>query len=242
MDSVKMKVSGDRAILIEFENRIHPDINRQVRSFSLALDEAKISDISEIVPAYCTVTVHYEPEKILYGDLIKRLEEILSSLSDAEIPPATVWELPVLYGGEEGPDLSFVAEHNGLDPKEVIRIHSEPEYLVYMLGFSPGFPYLGGMSPEISAPRLSAPRLEIPAGSVGIAGQQTGVYPLASPGGWQLIGRTPVRLYDAKREEPVLVKAGDYVKFRPVTREEYEKLLSAVEDGSYSWRSWQKEE
>ena len=241
MDAVKLKVSGDRAILVEFENRIAPEINRQVRSFCVALEERGIEGITEIVPAYCAVTVHYRPEKILYDVLAKELKEILDHLDNMEIPPATVWEIPVCYGGELGPDLAFVAEHNNLTPEDVVRIHTEPEYLVYMLGFTPGFPYLGGMSAEIAAPRLSAPRVKIPAGSVGIAGQQTGVYPIASPGGWQLIGRTPVKFYDVTREEPVLVKAGDYIKFTAVDEASYQKIAEQVESGSYCCRSWRKE-
>lgn len=241
MAVVKLKVSGDRAILVEFENRIAPEINRQVRSFCVALEDRVIAGITEVVPTYCAVTVHYQPEQILYDALEKELRAILKNLDSMEIPPATVWEIPVCYGGEVGADLDFVAEHNGLRPDDVIRIHTEPEYLVYMLGFTPGFPYLGGMSPNIAAPRLSAPRVKIPAGSVGIAGQQTGIYPIASPGGWQLIGRTPVKFYDVAREEPVLVKAGDYIKFKAVDEAEYKRIADQVEAGSYRCQCWRRE-
>ncbi|MBE5784769.1 MAG: 5-oxoprolinase subunit PxpB [Clostridiales bacterium] len=241
METATLKVSGDRAILVEFENRIAPEVNRLVRSFTAALEEKCIPGIVEIVPAYCAVTVHYRPEEILFDGLKAELSAVLGRLDEMEIPPATVWEIPVLYGGEEGPDIGFVAEHSGLSEEEVVRIHSGSEYLVYMLGFTPGFPYLGGMSPAIAAPRLKAPRLSIPAGSVGIAGQQTGVYPIASPGGWQLIGRTPVKLYDPGRETPVLVKAGDYVKFTPVGAAEFARIAAGIEAGSYRCRTWQKE-
>lgn len=241
MERAKLKISGDSAILVEFENRIAPEINRLVRNFTLSLEKEQIPGIVEIVPAYCAVTVHYRPETILFDALKTRLSAVLEKLGEADIPAADVWELPVLYGGEAGPDLGFVAEHNGLTPEDVIRIHSESEYLVYMLGFTPGFPYLGGMSPAIETPRLTAPRLRIPAGSVGIAGKQTGVYPIPSPGGWQLIGRTPVRLYDAEREEPVLIRAGDYVKFVPVSGEEYARIAAEAAAGTYRCRTWKKE-
>ncbi len=241
METAKLKVSGDSAILVEFENRIAPEINRLVRNFTLTLAEQNIPGIVEIVPAYRAVTVHYDPSVILFDALRKRLSDVLDQLNETEIPPATVWELPVLYGGGEGPDLPFVAQHSGRSEEDVIRIHSGTEYLVYMLGFTPGFPYLGGMDAAIAAPRLKAPRLKIPAGSVGIAGQQTGVYPIASPGGWQLIGRTPVKLYDPEREEPVLVQAGDYIKFTSVDAAEYARIAAEVESGSYRCRTWRKE-
>lgn len=241
IEIAKLKVSGDSAILVEFENRIAPEINRLVRSFTMALAGKNIPGIVEIVPSYRAVTVHYDPSFILFDALRKALEDVLAHLDEAEIPPATVWEIPVLYGGEEGPDLSFVAQHSGRSEEDVIRIHSGAEYLVYMLGFTPGFPYLGGMDAAIAAPRLKAPRLKIPAGSVGIAGQQTGIYPIASPGGWQLIGRTPVKLYDPMRAEPVLVQAGDYIKFTAVGAAEYARIAAEAEKGSYRCRTWRKE-
>ena len=139
-------------------------------------------------------------------------------------------EIPVLYGGEMGPDLEFVAQHAGKTPEEVVGIHTSADYLIYMLGFTPGFAYLGGMSGEIAAPRLETPRVKIPAGSVGIAGSQTGVYPIDSPGGWQLIGRTPVRMYDPEREPPILPQAGQYIRFYPIDRAEFDRI-SALGSG-----------
>ena len=142
-------------------------------------------------------------------------------------------EIPTLYGGEYGPDLDHVADHNGLTPEEVIQIHSSADYLVYMMGFTPGFPYLGGMSENIATPRLQTPRTAIPAGSVGIAEQQTGVYPIESPGGWQLIGRTPVQLFDPQRDPPVVVEAGDFIRFAPITETTYYVVQQQVQVGSY---------
>ncbi|MEG2984683.1 MAG: 5-oxoprolinase subunit PxpB, partial [Peptostreptococcaceae bacterium] len=154
---------------------------------------------------------------------IKKLEKKIKTTDKLE---KNIVEIPVLYGGEFGPDIETVARHNNLSVEEVMDIHSKGEYLVYMLGFTPGFTYLGGMDNKIETPRLEIPRVKIPAGSVGIAGKQTGVYPIDSPGGWQLIGRTPIKLYDINKERPILLSAGDYVKFVPINKAEYEKMLN----------------
>ena len=151
-----------------------------------------------------------------------------------------VWEIPVLYGGELGPDFSYVAEHAGISGEELIRLHSEKDYLVYMLGFLPGFTYLGGLEEKLHTPRLENPRVKIPAGSVGIGGSQTGVYPVDSPGGWQLIGRTPVKMYDPEKQDPILVQAGEYIHFYPITDSEYARISEAVASGNYSVQ-WHKE-
>ena len=151
-------------------------------------------------------------------------------------------EIPVLYGGEYGPDLNYVAEYNHLTPEEVVRIHTSAEYLIYMLGFTPGFSYMGGMDERIATPRLESPRVLIPAGSVGIAGKQTGIYPIDSPGGWQLIGRTPVKLYDAHRDNPILLDAGLHVKFIPVDKSEFQRIESRIEQGRYHCHTYVKED
>ena len=169
--------------------------------------------------------------------------KLLAKLDSVEIPPSEVLEVPVLYGGEEmGPDLKFVAENAKMSEEEVIKLHSEPEYLIYMLGFTPGFTYLGGLNDAIETPRLKTPRVKIPAGSVGIAGKQTGVYPIDSPGGWQLIGRTPLKMYDADREKPILPEAGQYIKFVPIDRAEFDRIAAEVEKGTYEVRHYPKKE
>lgn len=224
---------GDLALNVEFAEEISPAVNAQIRAFTAALEAANLPGIVEYVPTYRSVTVHYRPEAILYGELKAQLTALLSDLTAEGTAPAEVIELPVCYGGEMGPDLSFVARHSGLAEDEVIRIHSSAEYLVYMLGFTPGFPYLGGMDERIATPRLEKPRTRIPAGSVGIAGAQTGAYPLESPGGWQLIGRTPVRLYDPQREQPILLRAGQFVKFTPIGERDYREIEAEVKRGSY---------
>jgi KipI family sensor histidine kinase inhibitor len=142
-----------------------------------------------------------------------------------------VIEIPTLYGGDSGPDLDYVASHNGLTPEEVVQIHASGTYRIYMLGFTPGFPYLGGMDERIATPRLETPRTKISGGSVGIAGAQTGIYPIDSPGGWQIIGRTPLALYDPQREEPILLQAGESIRFVPIDQETYDRLWQETREG-----------
>ena len=175
MPNVRLLLSGDTAVTVEFGNEISEEINKQIRAFGIVLEKAQIPGITELVPTYRSMMVHYDPGKISYKKLVAKLEAVLGGLDQVEIPPSDVLEIPVLYGGEMGPDLAFVAEHAHMTEQEVIDIHTSVEYLIYMLGFTPGFTYLGGMSSEIETPRLTQPRVKIPAGSVGIAGKQTGV-------------------------------------------------------------------
>ena len=162
-----------------------------------------------------------------------RLTEIEKDLGAIDLPKPRIVEIPTIYGGEFGEDLGFVAEHNGLSEDQVIKIHSSIDYRIYMLGFTPGFSYLGGMSEKIAAPRLKTPRTKIPGGSVGIAGKQTGIYPMESPGGWQLIGRTPVKLYDPSSETPIILQAGDYIRFIPIDKDEYDYIHDLAEKKQY---------
>ena len=241
MSDVRYLVSGDCAVCVEFGNEISPEINEKIRAFKIAVEKEGIEGIVETVPTYRSLLVVYKPEVIRFKELTKKFDAIMDSMSGIQIPPPTVIEIPVLYGGEMGPDLENVASHNGKTPEEVIKIHTSEEYLIYMLGFIAGFPYLGGMSKEIATPRFKSPRVKIEGGSVGIAGEQTGIYPVASPGGWQLIGRTPLKLYDADREKPVLLEAGQYIKFRSVTEDEYRAIEKQVEDGTYAYVTYDKE-
>ena len=230
MADVRFLLTGDTSVCVEFGNEISEPINAQIRAFNIALSKSDIPGIVETVPTYRSLMVHYDPEAIRYAPLAERLRGLLGRLDQIAIPPSQVLEIPVLYGGEMGPDLEVVAQHAGKTPEEVVGIHTSADYLIYMLGFTPGFAYLGGMSGEIAAPRLETPRVKIPAGSVGIAGSQTGVYPIDSPGGWQLIGRTPVRMYDPEREPPILPQAGQYIRFYPIDRAEFDRI-SALGSG-----------
>lgn len=221
----RILTSSDRSLCVEFGSVISEEIHKQVRAFALAVEAARLPAVTEVVGTYRSVTVHYRPEIMGYARLYEALSHILSGLNSSDLPPAGEIRLPVLYGGEFGPDLEHVAAHCGLSEAAVIALHTAPAYLVYMLGFLPGFCYLGGLDPRLNTPRLTAPRVSIPAGSVGIAGAQTGVYPLPSPGGWQIIGRTPLKLYDPHRPKPILLDAGMRLRFYPIDRTEYERLL-----------------
>ncbi|MEA3321437.1 MAG: 5-oxoprolinase subunit PxpB [Bacillota bacterium] len=240
-----MKISfhplGDTGIQVLFGSDISEETNQQIRMFADYLKKIEIEGITELVPAYTTLTVFYRPDKFSYKDLCNTLEDIKKVLQKEEVQSnATVFEIPVLYGGDVGQDLSEVASYNDLAEDEVVSIHSNQPYLIYMMGFVPGFPYLGGMPKEIAMPRRENPRAKIEAGSVGIAGEQTGVYPLETPGGWQIIGRTPVKLYDPEREEPILLSAGAYIRFVPVGQKEYEEIEEAVSCGEHKVKSYAK--
>jgi len=238
---IQFQPLGDTGIQVRFGSDISEETNQEIRLFADYLKEQNIEGIIEWVPAYTTLTIFYRPDKVVYMDLCKKLEDIQNTLQKADDQSqSTIYEIPVLYGGEVGPDLSEVATHNGLTEDEVISIHSGQPYLIYMMGFVPGFPYLGGMPEEIATPRRENPRAKIEAGSVGIAGEQTGVYPLETPGGWQIIGRTPVKLYDPEKEEPILLSAGVYIRFVPVGQKEYEEIEIAVARGEYKVKSYAK--
>lgn len=224
---------GDKSLIVEFGNSISPEINKKIRNMYLAIENSGLDGLGEMVPTYRSLLISYNPLKINYNNLCDRLREYEENLNDVSSEPAKVVEIPTIYGGEYGADMEFVAQHNNLSIDEVVKIHSSRNYLIYMLGFTPGFPYLGGMSEKIETPRLKTPRTKIPAGSVGIAGKQTGIYPIDSPGGWQLIGRTPVKLYDPFGEPPVLLNAGDYVRFVPIDEKKYKSILELVENKNY---------
>jgi KipI family sensor histidine kinase inhibitor len=193
-------------------------------ALKMVLEREPIRGIVELIPTYCSLLIQYDPMDLRYGQLRDRLGALVTQLDEVEMPPKQVVEIPVAYGGEYGPDLGEVARAHNISEEEVIKLHSEPEYPIYMLGFVAGFPYLGGMNKAIATPRKKSPRLKIEAGSVGIAGEQTGIYSVESPGGWQIIGRTPLKLYDVNRNEPVLLKAGQYIKFKPITKEEFRAM------------------
>ena len=225
VEKSRILAAGDSAIAIELGNEISEAVSARVRSLQLLIEQHPVKGFIECVPTYRSLMIHYDPRIVSYSSMIKELKSLETQAGYIELPAPEVTEIPTCYGGEYGPDIETVAAHSGLSVDEVIQIHTSAEYLIYMIGFSPGFPYLGGMDPRIAAPRLESPRTKIRAGSVGIAGSQTGIYPIDSPGGWQLIGWTPVRLYDPHAENPILLKAGNYLKFKAITKEEAENAV-----------------
>lgn len=234
---------GDSALVMEFSNSIEPKTNARIRSLlnSLGEEELESLGILELIPSYRSVLFVYDPLKTDFHRLADSLEKLDQEGGDDKESAYRLVNIPVLYGGKVGPDLDFVSEHAGLSKEEVIRIHTDPEYLVYMLGFTPGFSYLGGLDSRIFTPRLKSARIRIPAGSVGIADKQTGIYPIASPGGWQLIGRTPLPLYMPEEDPPVLLRAGDHIKFKSIGEEEYKEIEEAIESGTYEFSIEKKE-
>jgi KipI family sensor histidine kinase inhibitor len=226
-------ICGDSALNIEFGNEISEEINKKIRVAAALIENREISGISEVVPTYRSLMIHYDPLIIEYEELISILKWIEENIKNVELYSPEIIEIPVLYGGQYGPDIENVAMHNKLTVEEVIKIHTSAEYLIYMLGFTPGFPYLGGMDKRIATPRLHSPRTKIPAGSVGIAGEQTGIYPVQSPGGWQLIGSTPIELFNPDSENPILLKSGNHIVFKSIDEEEYMKIKEEVKNNAH---------
>ncbi len=225
---------GDSAIVVTFGSEMSVGTHKQIMTLMMALEDTPFEGFIESVPAFTNLTIFYDPLIVyqtyqMQGSSLTSpfkivsglVEKKLASLPDDKDQTSPTVEIPVCYGGKYGPDLQDVAKINNLTPDEVVSIHSSGEYLVYMVGFAPGFPFLGGMSEKIKAPRRPSPRSNIPKGSVGIAGMQTGVYPISTPGGWQLIGQTPKPLFLPKQNPPSLLEAGNIVKFIPITEREF---------------------
>lgn len=216
---------GDHALVVHLGDQIDTPTFLAIRSLSRQLEARPPAGMIELVPAFTTVAVYYDPLRTSETELIVSISKLAGMADESPDSEPRVVEIPVCYGGEFGSDLEFVAKHAQLSMDEVIEIHSAADYLVHMIGFAPGFPYLGGMSSSIAAPRRSSPRLKVPTGSVGIAGDQTGIYPLETPGGWQLIGRTPLALFRPEQVPPTLLQAGDVVRFRPITPQQFRAIL-----------------
>ena len=223
MSEFQVKPVGDQALLAVFEQKIDEEISRQVLSLAERLKEKREAGVRELVPAFASLLVYYDPMTAGYEEMKALVEEAAGQAGEEQQETGKLVEIPVCYGGQYGEDLEYVAEHAGLTAQEVIALHSGREYRIYMLGFLPGFPYLGGLDRRLFTPRLSNPRTRILAGSVGIGGEQTGIYPCDSAGGWQLIGRTPQTLFTPGRGGKFPYQAGDRIRFVPIGEKEFEK-------------------
>lgn len=227
---------SEKAVTVEFGDVISEDLAIRVKAFDELLRQHPFTGLVTTVPAYTTLTVFYEPLQVIqnknsngktgFEKISGHIESLIGQLSTKTNNESAIITIPVCYGGNFGPDIEDVAQLNDLSVAEVISLHSGATYLVHMIGFVPGFAYLGGMSAELETPRKATPHAAIAPGSVGIAGKQTGIYPLQTPGGWQIIGRTPLVLFDPHRATPSLLKAGDRVNFTNITRAEFENYQS----------------
>jgi inhibitor of KinA len=209
--------AGDRALLVEVGDALHPLVNRKVREIFLTLERDPIPGVVERIPAYRSLMIVYDPLAVSLKDLERRLLDLYDTVGSHELPQPRTVEVPVVYGGEYGPDLEWVARYHGISPEEVVRLHSKTRYMVYMIGFSPGFPYMGDLPEGLVTPRRETPRVKVPRGSVAIAQNQTGIYPAPSPGGWHILGRTPLSLFDATQWPPTPIEMGDFVEFIPIS-------------------------
>lgn len=217
--------SGARAP--HLQNQITTESHEQVRRLLRLVELEPIAGVRNLHPAYCSLLIKFDPLKLRHHELEEMLRGYIARMEKVELPEPRLVEIPVCYGGEFGPDLKSVAELHGMTPESVIELHTSATYRVYFLGFAPGFAYLGELPETLVTPRLAMPRRSVPAGSVGIAGSQTGVYPIATPGGWRLLGRTPVVMFRPDRAEMSLLAIGDRVSFTPISSEQFAKLENA---------------
>jgi inhibitor of KinA len=219
----KFRLMGDRALLIELGDEISPQINQKLRALFIRLKDRGFKGIKDLVPSYRSLMVVYDPLAQSVSLLKTQIDELCKTLDDFCLPDPRTVEIPVVYGGEYGPDLQWVAGYHQIAPEDVVRLHIEPIYRVYMIGFMPGYPYLGEVVDALVTPRRKTPRTYVARGSVGIAQRQTGIYSVASPGGWQIIGRTPVHLFDPRSKPPSLLNMGDRIKFVAIAAEEMDR-------------------
>ena len=211
---------GDRGLLVELGDGISRPINQKVHSLFVGLKGRRLKGIKELVPGYRSLMVVYDPLVSSLSSFKSQIMDIWGTVDEAQLPSPRIVEIPVVYGDEFGPDLEWVAHYLKMTPEEVIRLHTQPTYQVYMIGFMPGYPYMGEVVDSLVTPRRETPRTHVMQGSVGIAQKQTGIYPVTSPGGWQIIGRTPIRLFDPQKNPPSFLEMGYRVNFYPITAKE----------------------
>ena len=226
--------AGDLAVLVEFDEEISVEVNTRVRALEFLIQQKGLAGVVETVPAFRSLLVYYDPRAVGYDALCAAITELLPQAGTAVLPPSRLVELPCCYDDAElGFDLAAAARRLGFSTGELVRLHSQAEYLVYFIGFTPGLPYMTGMPERLTIPRLETPRTKTPAGSVGIGGTQCCVYSVESPGGFWVLGRTPLRLYDPEALEPILLRPGDRVGFRAIDRREYDAIAARVDARSY---------
>jgi inhibitor of KinA len=211
---------GDRALLVELGNEIDRGVNRKVRELFLRMEKEQIRGIKDLVPCFRSLMVVYDPLAIPPAHLQRMISDLWISADPSNLPNPKTVQVPVVYGGNHGPDLEWVASYHHLGPEDVISLHTQPTYQVYMIGFTPGYPYMGEVPEAISTPRRETPRTVVPQGSVAIAQRQTGIYPVQSPGGWHILGWTPLKLFDAGKWPPSLLEMGDLVRFFAIREDE----------------------
>ena len=217
----KSYLMGDRGLLLEFGDEISREINEKVRRMALAVQAEAIEGIIETVPTYRSLLIIYNPVILPIEDLKERLKRMEKGLQQTPLPEPKLTRIPVVYGGNYGPDLEEVAKYLHASPEEVVQLHCSKPYLIYMIGFMPGYPYMGELPQALVTPRLKTPRLLVPKGSVAIAQRQTGIYSMESPGGWQILGRTPVELFHPEKDPPALLQMGDFVQFYQISEKEF---------------------
>ena len=220
----QFRAASDQSLLVSFGQEITLESHQSVVKLLRLLEATPITGIRNLHPAYCSLLIKFDPMKLDHDELQARLLPRLAQLEETPLPEPQQIEIPVCYGEEFGPDLSEVATMHEMTPAQVIELHSSPTYIVYFLGFAPGFGYLGGLPKALASPRLETPRAKVPQGSVGIGGNQTAIYPLATPGGWRLIGRTPLAMFRRERTPMSLLQIGDQVRFRTISKDEFAEL------------------
>ncbi len=241
MQELTIKMTGDCALCATFPGQICVETNLKVRALQHALEHAQIRGITEMIPAYCSLMVHYDPLKVSYLELENAIRTLAEKTAETSLASGMVIQIPVFYGGNWGPDIEEVAQFEGISVEEVIRRHSTQPGFIYMIAFAPGLPYIGSMEKTFSVPRRNSPREKLPAGSVTVWQSQTTIFPVEQPGGWNVIGRTPLRLFDmTDPQSPFLLQAGNWVEFVPIDQQTYTRIEKQVLEGSYKPVVYQK--
>jgi KipI family sensor histidine kinase inhibitor len=230
---VRFLPAGDLAVSVELGDEISREANARVLALEYLIQQKGLPGVLETVPTFRALLVYYDPFVTGYDEIVSALRGLAAQARSDVLPPARTVEIPCCYGGDLGFELDAAAARIGLAPEEMARLHASADYYVYFVGFTPGLPYMTGMPARLTIPRLETPRTKTPAGSVGIGGTQCSIYPVESPGGFWVLGRTPLRLYDPASPDPILLRAGDHVRFRPIAREEFDSISARVAAGTY---------